>query len=246
QTLAIASGTVVPLCPADTTSVAAGSAAFLRPEAAGPTPSLPGCPAGTAVTAGVDLNGDGDADDEVVHFAPNGGTIQNLARAATAVSLSASCAGGTNAGQGCDLDTDCPGSASCTPSWLAALVSEAGQGNTDLNGDGDTNDTVVEVHPAGSGGWTKVPPPPPFAPPFVGQAADVTQVSGSLVAFITPECAWGGSVTTGCPAGGTDLNGDGDAGDRVLQLYDAAAATLIPVVDAMGHRQAAEELVLGR
>jgi Tol biopolymer transport system component len=244
QVLDATSGAVTKICPGDTTSVAAGAAAFLRPEAAGPTPAiagpppLPVCPAGVSVTGGVDLNGDGDADDAVVHFVPSippGGLvppIQNLFRAAVSVSLSATCAGGTNAGAGCDLDTDCPGG-TCTAAWLAALVSEAGEGGPsrpapDLNGDGDTNDTVPEVHPASGGSWANI-----------GQAADVAQVAGALVAFITPECAQGGAVTNGCPTGGTDLNGDGDAADRVLQIYDASTGTGTNI------GQAAEEFVLG-
>jgi Tol biopolymer transport system component len=204
------------LCPADQVSVAGGAAAFLRPESAGATPSLPNCPAGTAVSGGVDLNGNGNASDEVVHLALNSTTIQNLGVAATAVSLSGTCSGGANANAPCADNTDCPGG-TCVPSVIAALVSEAGQ-NMDLNGDGDMNDTVVEVHPAGSGSWTNV-----------RQAADMVQVEGTLVAFITPEAA----------QGNTDLNGDGDTTDRVLQLFDANTNK------TTNTRMAAEEFVMG-
>src|SRR5262249_34908763 len=82
------SPSVVSLCPADQVSLAAGVAAVLRPESAGATPTLSNCPAGTAVNGGVDLNGNGTARDEVVHFESNSTTILNLSRAATAVSLS--------------------------------------------------------------------------------------------------------------------------------------------------------------
>ena len=206
----------VSLCPADLVSVAGGAAAFLRPESAGLTPNLPNCPAGTAVSGGVDLNGNGTATDEVAHLALNSSTILNLGVAGTAVSLSGTCSGGANANAPCVDNADCPGG-TCAPSVVAALVSEAGQ-NTDLNGDGDTTDTVVEVHPAASGSWSNV-----------GQAADTVQVEGNLVAFLTPEAA----------QGNTDLNRDGDTLDRVLQVYDAATAKLTNV------KQAAEEFVMG-
>jgi Tol biopolymer transport system component len=172
-----ASPAAVTVAPADAVAVAAGNAAFLLPEAA----------------AGVDLNGDGDADDAVVHLYRDrqAGPPQNLGLAATAVALS-------------DVR-------------LAALVSEQAQGGLDRNGDGDATDDVVAVRDLTPGGtWTNV-----------GQAADVVAVSGSMVAFLTPEAAQG-----------VDLNGDGDTADRVLQLYDAATATLIPV------GQAAEDFVL--
>src|SRR5439155_19267249 len=67
--------------------------------------------------AGIDLNGDGDTTDEVIQFWSGTGAAQNLGQAATAVVLS--------------------------DSFIAALVSEAGQNHTDLNGDGDTADNVV-------------------------------------------------------------------------------------------------------
>src|SRR5262249_53481370 len=146
---------------------------------------------------GVDLNGDGDAADSVVHLWPGSGPAQNLGLAATAVALS--------------------------DNWLAALISEAPQGHTDLNGDGDAQDTVVEVHPltgqpVSGDSWINV-----------GRPADVVDVRGSVVAFITPECSQGGPIIAGCPTGGTDLNGDGDAADRVLQLYFADTGELLNV-----------------
>jgi len=144
----------------------------------------------TGCPAGPDLNGDGDTSDAVVHLSQAGGPAQNLRQAATAIALSSP--------------------------WLAALVSEGAQGNTDLNGDGDSSDTVLEVHPVSGGSWTNV-----------HQAADSVDVSGAVVAFITPEAAQG-----------VDLNGDGDTNDRVLQLYYADTDELINV------GRAAEEFVL--
>lgn len=145
----------------------------------------------TGCPAGPDLNGDGDTDDSVVHLSQAGGPAQNLGQAATTMALSSQ--------------------------WIAALVPEAAQGDTDLNGDGDSSDTVLEVHPTSGGGWTNVQ-----------QAADGVDVSGAVVVFITAEAAQG-----------VDLNGDGDTDDRVLQVYYADTNELIDV------GQAAEEFVLG-
>ena len=240
----------ITLGPANVVAVHAGTAAFLRPEAAG----------GTGRPGGIDLNGDGDSSDEVVHLWSHVAGVQNLGRAAVSVSLSATCAGGASVGRGCDLDTDCPGG-TCSAAWLAALVSEAGEGGSsrpapDLNGDGDTADTVVEVHPASGGDWTNV-----------GQAADTVGVVGAVVAFEI-ECiardttdrvlqvynadtqqrlmgagapvrgqAAGEFVlgdqglvafrTSEAAQGKADLNGDGDATDDVLQVFDPATGMLL-------------------
>ena len=113
------------------------------------------------------------------HLWPGTGPARNLGRAATAVALS--------------------------DRWLAALVSEAGQGHTDFNGHGDANDAVVQIAPVtatSAANWTNL-----------GQVADTLDVAGGIVAFLTSEAAQGGQ----------DLNGDGDATDRVLQVYDAGA-----------------------
>jgi Tol biopolymer transport system component len=125
---ALPSPTPITLCPADDVAVAAGNAAFLRPESAGFASDNPNCPAGTNTGGLADLNGDGDTNDSVVHLW-TGGAAQNLGRAATAVDLSSTV--------------------------LAALVSEAGDG-VDYNGDSDKNDTVVQVHPVGTGAWTNL------------------------------------------------------------------------------------------
>ncbi len=153
----------------------------------------PEAPLGTAACPGSSLNpaADDDTDDLVVHLWSGHGPAENLERAAVAVALS--------------------------PGWVVALVSEAGEGGSDLNGDGDANDTVVQVHPVGAGGWTNL-----------GQAADTIRVSGGVVAFITPESAQN-----------ADLNGDGDMADRIVQVYDADRRVLTPL------GQAAEDLVVG-
>src|SRR5207249_1112057 len=70
----------------------------------------------------------------------------------------------------------------------------------------------------------------------VGQAADTVDVAGGTVAFLTPEAA----------QGNTDLNGDGDATDRVLQVYDADARRLLMGgPGALVRAQAADDFVLG-
>ena len=107
---------------------------------------------------------------------------------------------------------------------VAAIVVEAAEGDngtvgggTDLNGDGDRLDGVVHVHPVSGGTWTST-----------GFAADTIAFCGSVLAFITPEASQGAS---------SDLNDDGDPGDRVLQLYVPATGVRINT------GQAAEEVV---
>lgn len=101
--------------------------------------------------------------------------------------------------------------------WVAAAASEAQEGGADLNGDGDTQDAVLHVRALDAERWTNV-----------GEAASALAVRGRFVAFITNEAE----------QGGRDLNGDGDAADRVLRLYDSVDGSLLPL-----DRQA-EEFVL--
>jgi hypothetical protein len=101
--------------------------------------------------------------------------------------------------------------------WLAAGVSERGDG-VSYNGDGDLADDVVQVHHLCGGGWTNV-----------GIATDAISMSGATVAFTAPEAAQGGQ----------DLNGDGDATDRVLHVYDADTG----ILENTG--QAAADFVVG-
>ncbi len=134
---------------------------------------------------GTDLNGDFDTTGTVVHLWSQQTGLRNLRCAATAVALS--------------------------DRWIAALVTESGQSGADLNGDGDSTDTVVKLRSlaapalASCADWTNL-----------GVAADVLAVSDSIVAFTVPEAAQN-----------TDLDGDGDLNDRIMQLYDASAGVLI-------------------
>ncbi len=88
--------------------------------------------------------------------------------------------------------------------WIAALVSEADEG-IDRNADDDRGDTVLAVHPVAGGPWRNV-----------GQAATRMTLTGSVIAFTTPESGQNGLV----------LNGDGDTLDEVLRLYDADVPSL--------------------
>ncbi len=206
------SGVVTTLCPAGDASVAAGNAAFLRPEAEAGLPATPACPKGS-------LNGDADTDDSIVQLWPGSGSVQNLHCAATVVSMSTT--------------------------WIGALVSEADE-QDNANGDLDEDDDNVSVHRvAGPFGTTCT------ASQWVhtGQAADTLNVSGNIAVFITPEADQGAS-----PSG---LNGDGDALDRVLQVYalDGGANTAVAAACSAaaspatscsaGVRQSAEEFVVG-
>ncbi|MFQ5352463.1 MAG: TolB family protein, partial [Candidatus Binatia bacterium] len=85
DTLTASPTNVATACPAATVSTASGNAAFLRPEDAGATASLPQCPSGPTLAG--DLNDDGDTQDEIVHLWTSG-VVQNLECAATAISLS--------------------------------------------------------------------------------------------------------------------------------------------------------------
>jgi len=205
-------GAVTTLCPADETSVAGGSAAFLRPEAPVSPPATPACPKDS-------LNADADTTDSVVQVWPGSGGVENLHCAATAVTMS--------------------------PTWVGALVSEAGEG-ADHDGDLDQDDTVAAFHRVG-GPYASACTGSDWAP--TQQAADTLVVAGDTGVFITPEAAQQAS-----PAG---LNGDGDAFDRVLQVYDldagANTATPAPCIAgpgpatscSAGVRQAADDVVVG-
>jgi hypothetical protein len=95
---------------------------------------------------------------------------------------------------------------------VAFTVGEASQGGVDRNGDGDVLDQVLHVLDPTTGIVTNV-----------GQEAgdaDNIRVVGRRIAFLTDEGA----------QGSTDLNGDGAPDDVVVQVYDAATATLVNVM----------------
>src|SRR5581483_2577649 len=187
----------------------------------------PGC------TLGPDLNG--SPTDDIVHYWPGSGAVQNLQRAAVAVSMGGVCSA---SGTGCGGDVDCPTGQSCSPPWIAAVVSEAGQGGGSLNtADGDTSDNVIQVHQVSDGTptWrnlgisavTKRTPTDtqPFPP----------RMAGSVLAFLTSEA----------DEGGLDLNGHVAGVDNVLRVYDADGTGFPAGGELLDTHLEAEEFVLG-
>jgi Tol biopolymer transport system component len=101
--------------------------------------------------------------------------------------------------------------------WVAALISESAENSVDRNGDGDTYDTVLQIaRRDGRYEWIEVNTP-----------ADLLLMNATVVTVLSPEDT------------SPDLNGDGDANDRVVQLYDLRTHML----SSLG--EAAEDLVLG-
>lgn len=237
-----AAGEVHEGCPAEQVAVAEtnqGSVvAFLRPESANDAPECAG--------NGTSLNGDGDLTDRVVHLWNGFGPIVNLRCAASAVAVSARWVaalvserdqgGGPRNGDGDSDDdvvavrrVDAPAPASCTdPGWIslghaadrvvadgdlvAFTIPERADGRS-LNGDGDTDDDVLFVYDGAADDRRLIP-----------QAVrDFVVGDGRFVAYRVSECGQGGTTTSAhCPTGGTDLNGDGDADDDVMFVYDGA------------------------
>jgi hypothetical protein len=234
------------------------------------------------------LNSDGDSDDLVVKVRAVGGTAP------------ASCADASwqNIGQAAAV-IDIAGSV------VAFMTAEGAQGDTDLDGDGDTVDRVLQVYDAGTSTLTpvqdlalrdqpasefvlgteivafrtheadlcgtpvdstncrlpKLPVTCPLASCDLNQDGDCCddvlqaydfvsgdlvnagaaaipclfpacnpqrpyRVAGATVKFLTVECDQGGSEKSGCAAGGTDLNGDGDAADIVIQAFKVRSGTV--------------------
>lgn len=211
-------GVLTSLCPAGLASVADGRIALLRPEAAGLAPSLARCPSASVPPIGdkPDLNEDGDAADAVVHLWRGGSNnVDNLHCAATAVALSpdylAAVVPEAGAGMlkvyalGDPTPTACgdwtpvgkADSVQAVGSWVAFATPEAAQG-ADLNGDNDQDDRVMQLYNAST--HTTVP---------LGQAVEEFVLGSTLLAYRTREASQG-----------QDRNGDGDAIDDVLQIYD--------------------------
>ncbi|MCA1844968.1 MAG: hypothetical protein LC792_17595 [Actinobacteria bacterium] len=133
---------------------------------------------------GHDLNGDGDTADKVVHVYQPGVGVTNLGLAGSTQSFvhySALPGGG-----------------------IAFLVVEADQGGKDLNGDGDTADTVVHVWRPGAG---------------VLNLKVAAHFPGALLQGLD-----GGrlGITVFEKDQEQDLNGDGDTTDRVVELWSPA------------------------
>lgn len=222
------------LCPASTVVARGAVVAFLRPELEG---AAADCPSSASASRPSDLNDDGDELDQIVHRSVGDGAVESLGLAATGLALS--------------------------DSRLVALVSEAAHGGRDLNGDSDAEDLVVFVHDAvGGTGWTNLGVAADTIEvrgdvvlaivPEAGQRVDgnsdgdradrvlyrwsadrgveslglaVEEIvaSDTLVAFRATENA----------QGGRDLNGDGDALDDVLFVYDLTRSLLLPTGQAV-------------
>ncbi len=156
---------------------------------------------------GVDLNGDGDADDSVLQlYDATKKKVINTDLAAT------------------DFVMGERATSACGDVQLTALrVREGSQGDADLNGDGDTDDRVMAVHDAVSGttrviGQAAVPCTFPACDPRTPY-----RVEGSKITFLTAEA----------DQGGQDLSGEGHTDDVVLQVYDFCGnvVTVIGPVD---------------
>ncbi len=115
------------------------------------------------------------------------------------------------------VDVACPATeVAVAGDWAAFLRPEAdgpcrGEPGPprDLNGNQRVADDVVQL-------WHV--PDGPQGVVNLGVAATAITLSPTSIAALVSECATAGLVTDGCPAGGRDLNGDGDAGDTVVHV----------------------------
>lgn len=187
---------------------------------------------------GADLNGDGDQSDQVlhVHQFSTSTTINAGVAAWATLSGTTIVASFSEADRAVPTDLNGDGDSSdfvlavhdavtgvttnvglesyfgiLDGSLLYFLVSEAGQGFTDLNGDGDTFDNVAFVLDV--------------------QALSLTNLqlaaAGSIVGPIAR--VWDGIVgfhVSETDQGGADLNGDGDLFDSIVVIYEQATGTL--------------------
>ena len=129
-----------------------------------------------------DLNDDGDTEDDVVHvYDLSTGITTNLKLEGSFTSL--------------EVDEN----------LVAIGVSEFGQGNTDLNDDGDSQDRVVHVYDARTGITTNLK-----LATEQSEALGGLRIDGNLVVFEVPEYR----------QDNTDLNDDGDTDDWVVHVYD--------------------------
>lgn len=95
---------------------------------------------------------------------------------------------------------DCSGDVVADGSTVGFATSESAQGNQDLNGDGDKDDVVAQVYTLGADRPVNL----------ARDASGGIMAGGGKIAFSTSEA----------DQGNKDLNGDKDAEDFVLQVYD--------------------------
>jgi PKD repeat protein len=134
---------------------------------------------------GTDLNSDGDTDDWVAH-------VYDVAeKMLTNLGIAGGVYGGWEAG-----------------SVAQVGVSEWSQGNTDLNGDGDTADSVLHVHDVRTDVTTNLG--------LIAPTGEYGRVGRSdLVCFEVFESEQGG-----------DLNEDGDTDDLLIHLYEPPSTSV--------------------
>lgn len=113
--------------------------------------------------------------------------------------------------------------------FVVLPVNEAQQGDTDLNGDGDTEDFVLHVFEPGTGAVQVIPR---AAERFVGPIGFAA--GGRHVAFTVPETA----------EGNVDANGDGDTDDRFVHVFDVDSGVLDRIPEAAAARLGASETSL--
>src|SRR5262249_15487301 len=106
-------------------------------------------------------------------------------------------------------DTPYATTIAATDSAVAFTVNEADQGMTDLNGDGDTNDNVVHAFDGATHHTRSL---------GLGVTAfEHIKANGDLLTFRVSERVQGGQ----------DLDGDGDALDRVLHVVDTVGGSIL-------------------
>jgi hypothetical protein len=192
--------------------------------------------------ANTDLNGDGDTADRVAHVWTPGGGLQNLGvnlsfwGSSSSAVLAGSGAAGLNVNEaeqgGADLNGDgdaldevahiwsaatglvntslaLSGSPSAGAGGIGLAVQEWSQGGADLNADGDASDVVAHA-------WS----------PTLG-VVNLAMATGDSPA---PAGSFLGVATGESSQGGTDLNGDGDAFDRLPYAWDPVLGGLSQVV----------------
>ena len=102
--------------------------------------------------------------------------------------------------------------------FVAFGVHEGREGNVDLNGDGDASDIVMHVYDMAAGAVTNLE---------LATSALEFDFDGDLLAFTVRE-NFNGNV---------DLNGDGDALDPVLHVYEPSTSTLSSLGLAVSSRR---------
>lgn len=193
-------------------------------------------------TPGNDLNGDGDTTDIVLHsWVPGPSMPQNLQLVVTKIYLIANGDVVVEAGENHNaVDWNADGDftdlavlyraasasgwtftgmlgpvAALGPSTLAILEVESSLG-VDLNGDGDTSDRILSA-------WDTVTQSR-VSSGLDGDSTQKVAVANERVAFVAREAN----------SASTDLNGDGDALDRVLCAFDVATGVVTIVPEAKG------------